>query len=192
MNTYEAIKTRGNIRTFRDEEVPRDKLLRALDTGLLASSAMNEQPWEFIMVTDQDKVSELARYKYEHNMQGLLACNMPHEEADKMASVQRDAFRHTVPVVVIYKNDKRCPVESSWSCITTIWLALVEEGLAMSPAFFAVHAQDHLKEILSIPEGYDTAAILRIGVPAVDSPGKQRKTLDECLYYNEFGQIQDS
>ncbi len=57
----------------------------------------------------------------------------------------------------------------------------------MSPAYFAAHAQGPLKEILGVPEGYDVAAILRIGAPEGIPDASPKKTLKESLHYNQFG-----
>ena len=43
---------------------------------------MNQQPWEFIVVTDQDLIKKLAKYKYDHNMQGFIASKVPRGEAE--------------------------------------------------------------------------------------------------------------
>jgi nitroreductase len=188
MDLYEALRNRRNVHKFKDEVVPKDKLKKILETGLLASSAVNMQPWEFIVVTDKEMVKRISQYKYDHNMQGLLASNVPKEKAEQMAGAQRDAFTNCVPVVVIYDKEKRTPSESSWNCITTIWLAATAEGLGMSPGFFGLHAQGPLKEMCGIPEGYDIAAVLRIGIPDVIPDAKPRKGLDECLHGNRFGE----
>ena len=187
MDLYEAISARRNVHKFKPEDVPRDKLKKILEAGLRAASAFNMQPWEYIVIKDSEQIKRLAQYKYDHNMQGLLASNVPREEAEQLAGAQRDAFTNATPVVLICNKDKLLPVESSWNCITTIWLAAATEGLGMSPAYFGLPAQGPIKEMLGIPDGYDIAAILRIGVPEVIPDAKPRKSLDECLHYNRFG-----
>jgi len=190
MDLYEAIRTRRNVHRYKKEDVPMEKIKRILEAGLQASSAMNEQPWEFIVVRDQDQVKKIAQFKYDHNMQGLISSKVPQAEAEKMAGNQRDAFTNTTPVVVIFDRKKRLPVESSWCCITTLWLAACAEGLAASPAFFAIPAQAPLKEILGLPDTHDIAAILRIGIPETIPGAKPRKELSECLSYNRYGSKQ--
>ncbi len=187
MDLYEAIRARRNVHQYKRGSVPMEKIKKILEAGLQASSAMNEQPWEFIVVTDQEQVKKVAQFKYDHNMQGLKASNVPPDEAEKMAGNQRDAFTNTVPIAVIFDRKKRLPVESSWCCITTMWLAACAEGLAASPAFFAIPAQGPLRQILGIPDTHDIAAILRIGVPEAAPEAKPRKKLSECLSYNRYG-----
>ena len=186
MDIYEAIHARRNVHKFKAEEVPQDKLNKILEAGLQASSAFNMQPWEYVVVTDKDAINKLAQFKYDHNMQGLLASNVPQEEAEQLAGAQKDAFTNCVAVTLICDKEKRLPIESSWNCITTIWLAAGAEGLGMSPAYFGLPSQGPIKEMLGIPEGYDIAAILRIGVPEVIPDAKPRKSLEECIHYNSF------
>jgi len=186
MDIYEAIRARRNVHKFKTERVPEGKLKKILEAGLQASSAFNEQPWEFIVVTDEELIKKLAQYKYDHNMQGLLASKIPRQEAEKLAGAQRDAFGNSVPVVLIYDRKKKLPVESSWNCITTVWLVACAEGLGMSPAYFGLPSQGTLKETLGVPDGYDIAAILRFGVPELIPDAKPRKSLDACLHYNRF------
>jgi len=187
MEIYEAISKRRNVHKFKQEKLPEDKLKKILEAGLQSPSGFNAQPWEFVVVTDQPTVKKLAQCKYDHNMQGLLASKVPREEAEKLAGTQRDAFNHCTPVAVLYRKDKPVSMQSTWCCIATIWLAAASEGLGLSPAFFAPHAQDPLKEILGVPESYDIAAIMRIGVPQGTPDRTPRKSLKECLHYNRFG-----
>jgi nitroreductase len=187
MDLYEAIRIRRNVHLYKKERVPMEKIKKIIEAGLQASSAMNEQPWEFIVVTDQDQLEKIAQFKYDHNMHGLIASKVPQGEAEKMAGGQRDAFTNTTPVAVIFDRRKRLPVESSWCCLTTMWLAACAEELAASPAFFAIPAQGPLKAVLGIPDTHDIAAILRIGIPETVPEAKPKKGLSDCVSYNRYG-----
>ncbi|MDO8748988.1 MAG: nitroreductase family protein, partial [Candidatus Omnitrophota bacterium] len=61
MQTYEAITKRRSIREFQDKEISRDDLIKLVDAGRLAATARNEQPWEFVVVSEKDKKTEIAR-----------------------------------------------------------------------------------------------------------------------------------
>ncbi len=98
MDLYEVIKTRRNVHKYRKEAVPAEKIRKILEAALHSSSAVNEQPWEFIVINDPAQVKKIAQFKYDHNMQGLIASKVPQEEADRMAGTQRDAFTNTVPI----------------------------------------------------------------------------------------------
>ncbi|MGB4549363.1 MAG: nitroreductase [Syntrophales bacterium] len=51
MDILEAIHRRKSIRGFKTDPVSKDVLTRILEAGVRAPSAMNTQPWEFVVVT---------------------------------------------------------------------------------------------------------------------------------------------
>ncbi|MFH0881072.1 MAG: nitroreductase family protein [Lentisphaerota bacterium] len=52
METLKAISARRSIRAFEKRPIVRDVLERIVDAGRLAATARNEQPWEFVVVTE--------------------------------------------------------------------------------------------------------------------------------------------
>ena len=50
MDILEAIKKRKSIRDFKDEQVPQKVIREILEIACRAPSAMNTQPWEFIVI----------------------------------------------------------------------------------------------------------------------------------------------
>ncbi len=61
MQTWEAIESRRNVRSFTDQPVPAEDLDRILEAGRRSPSSQNWQPWDFILVTDRDQLRELAK-----------------------------------------------------------------------------------------------------------------------------------
>ncbi|MCR5759473.1 MAG: nitroreductase family protein, partial [Bacteroidales bacterium] len=55
----DVIMTRTSIRIFNGEAVPREQLETILKAGMAAPSAMNVQPWRFVVLTDKDRIAEL-------------------------------------------------------------------------------------------------------------------------------------
>ena len=51
MDIIEAIYKRKSIRGFKSDPVSKEILARILDAACRAPSAMNTQPWEFIVLT---------------------------------------------------------------------------------------------------------------------------------------------
>ena len=48
-----AIKTRRAVRSYEDRKIPRDMLNKVIEAGNEAPSAMNSQPWRFVVVEDE-------------------------------------------------------------------------------------------------------------------------------------------
>jgi nitroreductase len=59
MDALEAIKKRRSVRRFADKPVPRPTLEAIVDAGRWAATARNEQPWEFVVVTQRDTLKAL-------------------------------------------------------------------------------------------------------------------------------------
>jgi nitroreductase len=61
MNTWDAIRTRRNVRRFADRPIPAEDLDRIVAAAALAPSSMNEQRWAFVVCRDRKRLEELAR-----------------------------------------------------------------------------------------------------------------------------------
>jgi nitroreductase len=61
MQTWEAITSRRNVRTFTDRPVSAEHLDQMLEAGRRSPSSRNSQPWDFVLVTDRQQLQELAK-----------------------------------------------------------------------------------------------------------------------------------
>jgi len=61
METWDAIRSRRNVRAFEDRPLPSEQLDRILDAGRRAPSSRNWQPWDFVLVTERERLRELAK-----------------------------------------------------------------------------------------------------------------------------------
>lgn len=53
-DTLTIIKKRRSIRKFSDQPVEKEKIQHLLEAAMAAPSAMNAQPWEFVVVTEKE------------------------------------------------------------------------------------------------------------------------------------------
>jgi nitroreductase len=60
LQTWEAITSRRNVRTFTDRPIPAADLDQILEAGRRSPSSQNWQPWDFILVTDRAALCDLA------------------------------------------------------------------------------------------------------------------------------------
>lgn len=61
MDVWTAVITQRAVREFSDRPIPDEALDRILEAGRRAPSSKNTQPWEFVVVTDADRLRELSR-----------------------------------------------------------------------------------------------------------------------------------
>src|SRR6201996_2549453 len=60
MQTWDAITSRRNVRSFAGRPTPAADLDRILEAGRRSPSSQNWQPWDFILVTDRAQLRELS------------------------------------------------------------------------------------------------------------------------------------
>jgi nitroreductase len=86
MDVLEAIKTRRSIRTYQARPVPDELIEQVIAAAMMAPSARNGQPWQFVVIDDRtllDRVpefhphAEMAR----HAPVGILVCGDLKREA---------------------------------------------------------------------------------------------------------------
>ena len=64
MDTFLAIVTKRDQREYADREIPEEVLQRILQAGRLAGSAMNRQPWRFVVLESRELREQLAETVY--------------------------------------------------------------------------------------------------------------------------------
>ena len=165
MEVYEAVRTVLAVRSFQEKAVPPEVIRRIVEAGRLTGSAMNSQPWHFIVVEDRDVLRQL----------GALARTGPYVAQAPLA------------IVVAIERTKFSVSDASraiQSMILTAW----SEGIGSNWVGFL--NLDEVKPVLGIPEDLDALAIVPFGYPAqaVGKGQKQRKPLSEVGRLGRFGQ----
>ncbi len=60
METWDAIRSRRNVRSYTDHPMARADLERILEAGRRSPSSTNWQPWHFVVVTDRQQLIDLS------------------------------------------------------------------------------------------------------------------------------------
>lgn len=60
MQTWEAITSRRNVRSFADRPIAAEHLDQILEAARRAPSSRNSQPWDFVLVTDRTQLEQLS------------------------------------------------------------------------------------------------------------------------------------
>jgi nitroreductase len=64
VDTYLSVASKRDWRSYADRAVPEDVQLRILDAGRLAGSAVNRQPWRFVVVESEEAKERVAGTVY--------------------------------------------------------------------------------------------------------------------------------
>ena len=58
-NTLEVIHQRKSVRNYTDQKVEKEKLETLVKAGMAAPTAVNKQPWAFVVIDDKDVLNQL-------------------------------------------------------------------------------------------------------------------------------------
>src|ERR1700722_778531 len=61
MQTWDAITSRRDVRSFSDQPISGEYLDRILEAARRTPSSRNTQPWDFVLVTGKSQLEELSK-----------------------------------------------------------------------------------------------------------------------------------
>jgi nitroreductase len=61
METWDALRSRRNVRTFTERPIAPEHLDRILEAARRTPSSSNEQRWDFVVCTDPEQLARLSR-----------------------------------------------------------------------------------------------------------------------------------
>jgi nitroreductase len=172
MDFLQLVKKRYSSRKYKAQVVEDDKLKLVLEAGRVAPSAVNYQPWIFVIVKGD-------------NLKNLHSC------------YHRDWFK-SVPLAIVICVDHI----KSWkrgdgkdhadidAAISADHMTLAATSIGLSTCWICNFDKNKLIEVLNLPENMEPIVILPLGYPddTCDSERhtSKRKNLDEIVYYERF------
>jgi len=189
MDIYEAIEKRRTVRVFT-QGISEELLRKIILAGTKALSAGNRQPWEFIIIDDPKLIDQIAERKYQQNRTISPQPGATQADVDERALQQKKIYQNCSVVAVCHKEGHEQAV-SAWMCIENMALVATAEGLGIVPSGFWEGHVEGVEKLLGLPENYELAAIIMIGVqegyPKVKYPERQRRPDFSWLHRNKFG-----
>jgi len=165
MEVFEGIRTLLAVRRYQDRPVPEAMVRKILEAGRLTGSAMNLQPWQFIVVQDRETLKKL----------GALARSGP--------------YIAQAPLAIVVAIDKSgYAVSDASRAIHSMLLAAWSEGVGSNWVGFG--GLTKVNALLGIPAPLDALAILPFGYPAdpIGRGKKNRKPLKAIAHRERYGQ----
>ena len=163
MNALEAIRKRRSVRKYTGEPIPKKDLEKIVDAGRLAATGSNQQPWDFIVVTDRAMIERL---------------KVAAEWMDKAAAI----------IAVVMDSSSRWWVEDGSAAVENMLIAstALEYGSCWLEGYTLPH-EEEFKQLLDVPKGKRLLTLIPIGVPVAEPTGeKKKKSLQEVLHWERY------
>jgi nitroreductase len=161
-DTFSVIHSRKSVKNFTGAPVSIVDLDKIIKAGMAAPTAVNLQPWSFVVVTDRKKLDKLA--------EGLPYAKM--------------LFEAGAAIIVCTEADKAYDKSKDFAIIDAslagenILLAIEALGLGgvWTATYPYVDRMNHVRTVLDIPKDVIPLNVIPVGVPTgVDKPKDKYK-----------------
>ncbi len=188
MKLIDLLEKRRSCRAFKDIPVTQEQIDMITRAGQWAPSPLNQQPFQFIAITDPDVKAMVQKT-------GIEAKEMVAEKGGPgWAKKYPMNFISESPLILTvvydpekgglgnYFNQPHGALQSASACIQN--MMLMAEDLGLGSLWFTFFEPESLKQILHIPEKLDIAGALMVGTPAMEAKAPPRN--DPKLHINCF------
>ena len=164
-DTFSVIHSRKSVKSFTGAIVSTEALEKIVRAGMAAPTAVNKQPWSFVVVTDKKKIDALAAGL--SNARGI----------DKAGAV-----------IIVCADPDKANLQSKDFAIIDASLAsenilLATEALGLGGHWTASYPYEdkmkHVRTVLGIPATIIPLNVILVGVPTGDDKPKDKYQKDK-------------
>jgi len=163
MDAIVCLKTRRSVRVYNDTPVPPEAIEAMVDCARLAPTAMNRQPWTFVVVCDAATRTKLAEI------------------------VGHAPFITQAPAcIAVFCAGTEFWVEDGSAATENLMLAAWARGLGTCwVAGYQVPYAEAVGELLGAPTGQQLLSLVTVGHPA-ESPVVDKRPLADVIRWERF------
>ncbi len=163
---FDAILSRRSIRDFTTEPVSTALLETIVTAGIWAPSGLNNQPWRFVLIRDEEIRGKLADLtSYSHVVRGAPALIAVYLDTETMYDAVKDH-------------------QAAGACIQNMLLCTEELGLGGVWLGQILKNRQQVNEVLGLDDRFDLMALLAIGHPLHHNQQSRRKPLSDFILKN--------
>lgn len=162
-DAIEVLRSRRSIRTYTQQEVPHNIIEEIVDCARLAPTAMNDQPWDFIVVTKRELLIKIPPM-------------LGHAEF-----IANAAF-----AVLVLAGETCYAIEDCCAATENLLIAATAHGIGA--CWVAGTKQEYgpaIVKAFGAPADRQLVAVVSFGYPA-EEPTVVKHPLPEVLHWEEF------
>lgn len=162
MTFKELCEARYSCRAYQDKPIEAEKLEYIKECVRLAPSAVNRQPWKFLVVTDPEQLA-IVKACYKREWIQTAPCIVICLEDRINCWTRRYDNKNHADIDIAIATEHLC-------------LAATEQGLGN--CWVCNFDIEMLRSTFALPEGYDPAVLVPLGYAADEAAQKVRNPMD--------------
>ena len=165
MNCVEKMLSRRSIRKYKDESISDDALRNILEAGRLAPSAVNSQPWHFLVLRDQEA-----------------------KEACSLGGYNKFTGEADFVIVGLYKPSEAMMERLSLMDVTIALQNMVVAAWMQGVGSCWIGAWDDrkLKDTLNLPDDSRIVGLVTFGIPDDKPAQPSKKALNAIIHFDKW------
>lgn len=198
MDVFEAINTTRAMRRLKPDPVDDELIWKVLEAAIRAPSGGNRQPWSFMVVRDDETKRKIGEWYLEAwnatygrakdtvtaDAQGARM----YSSADHLAQHLADVPVFIIGVVRTVSAGTSSSGSYIYPAIQNLMLAARALGLGTTlTTLHRAHEAD-VKELLGVPEGWETACLIPMGWPKGKFGMGARRPVEEVTHWEKWGE----
>jgi nitroreductase len=202
MELYEAIYSLRAMRRLKPDPVPDELIWKVLDAAIRAPSGGNRQPWNFIVVRDDEKKKKIGEWYLDGwrlmygAAQGAMEGDNPQartlRSADHLANHLADVPVFIIPTVRAAGTAAVSGLGSSiFPAVQNLMLAARAEGLGTTLTTLHKTHDAEVKELLGVPDGVETMCLIPMGWPKGKFGAGPRMPVEQVTYWESWGKTRE-
>lgn len=192
----EMFAKRQSVRQYKPDPVPEEHLRLILDAARRAPTALNQQPWKFLVIRDKEKIARMKQRVMDATLKPIdarLQQRTHLDEADleprKKAIAAVEGY-FSAPVYVVVLTDNQCPwpeFAKHDGPLAAGYLMLAARALGYGTVYIVGSIPETVtREVLNIRDRYTRVCITPIGIPDGWPPPKPKKKLEDLVAYESL------
>ena len=181
-SAIDVIMSRKSVRSYTQEAIPAEKVEVLLKAAMAAPTAMNVQPWRFVVVTDKAKIAEVFGQGPRSGMfttagAVIVVCGQTTQMRKPFG--QPDAPETEQPNIFWYED---CSAATENILLAAHAIGL---GAVWTAGYPAQERIAPIAEALGLPQNIVPLCIIPVGVPA-ENPEPKDKWKPENIHWEQW------
>lgn len=166
---FQTIRERRSVRLFKDQDVPKEMLIKILEAGQWAPTPSNVQSWRFIVVQEAKRLEILKTLSPGFSRQARVAI--------AVCSDQRDTH---------FEESSRPILTAKEAAVAVQNMLLMAHALGLGSCPVVSFSETGIRELLELPAHISPVFLVALGFPAEFPSPPPRKELSRITFWERY------